>query len=57
MVDHARRRRLRAARIVLGSRLRAYFAVLRLYGLAQADEDRRRVSAWEERVRQPSGQG
>jgi hypothetical protein len=57
MQDHARRRELRKARLVLRNRLRAYFAILRLYALAQTEEDRRRFSAWAERVRRHSGPG
>ena len=52
MNEQNQRWELRKARLVLRNRLRAYFAVLRLYALAQAEEDRRRFPAWDERARQ-----
>ena len=55
MNEHNQRWELRKARLVLRNRLRAYFAVLRLYALAQAEEDRRRFSAWDERAGQQQG--
>ena len=36
-------------RLEVRNRLRAYFAVLQLFAMAHFEEDRRRVSAFEER--------
>ena len=47
MHDDARSREIRLVRLEVRNRLRAYFAVLQLYALAQAEEDRRRFRLWE----------